>query len=222
MKKLLSLITLVVCVIAFALPAQTATLEFALDVEFSGATPPAGTAPWITAIFDDSWGGDKNVRLTMTAGNLSGEEFIDDWFFNLDDTLDVTQLNFVLVGTPGSTPNNIDTGKNAYKADGDGFFDIKFDFQNAAGTGRFTTGETVIYDISYTSAITALSFNYGSAPGGGAGTYLSAAHIQGIGTDGLESGWIGTGTPVPEPTTMLLLGTGLVGLIVSQRKKSRK
>ena len=111
MKKLLLLITLVAGVIAFALSAQATTLTFGLDCEFSGATAPVGDAPWITAIFDDSFGGDNTVRLTMSASNLMGTEFIDDWFFNFDDNLNVENLSFIPVDTSDSTPNNINTGK---------------------------------------------------------------------------------------------------------------
>ena len=227
MNKLLAFITLLAGVIAFSLPLQATTLTFDLDYEFSEATQPEGIAPWITATFDDTFGDANTVRLTMSASNLVGTEFIDDWLFNFDDTLDPTELSFAIFGTPGSTPNHINTGVDAFKADGDGYFDIKFDMPPPPGKfeDKFTMGETVVYDISYTSAIDVFAFDYSSASGGGAGTYHSAAHIQGIGEEGNYSGWIGDGGGggvIPEPTTMLLFISGLVGFALKSKKRFKK
>ena len=98
-------------------------------------------------------------------------------------------------------------------ADGDGNFDIMFSFPTTAsggGSQRFTDNEVVVYDITYTSAIDANSFNFFSDVGGGQGIYLSAAHAQnttGAGSGG--SGWIGA---VPEPGTAALVSLGMLGL----------
>ncbi len=211
-----------------ATSAQALTVTHGLNVEFSGATPPSsGTTPWVTASFDDSFGGPNTVRLTMSTPNLSGTEFMSQLYLNFDPTLDPTQLTFTAVDVSDSNPENGDanngifTGVNAFQSDGDGIYDILFDFPPPPGGGSdlFTAGETVIYDITYIAPITAASFDYFSYEGGGNGTYLAAAHIQGIGVDGLDSGWIGV---VPEPSTALLLGLGLAGLGVRRGRAATR
>ena len=64
----------VACALALGLGsvAGAATLTLGLDVEFSGGTTPAGTPPFLTATFDDSFGGPNDVRLTMSSSGLVG------------------------------------------------------------------------------------------------------------------------------------------------------
>ena len=193
------------------------TLTFGLDIEFSGATPPEGATPWITATFDDSFGGSNTVRMTMSNGNLVGDESVAQWYFNLDSSLDPTQLTFTAVDNSDSVPNAINSGVDSFQANGDGFFDILFDFPQPPGQfeERFTWGESVTYDLTYISPITVASFDFFSYQDGGQGVFKTGAQVQMIGA-GDESGWVGY---VPEPSTALLFASGLIGLAANARRR---
>jgi len=203
------------CAVALLLAASAApaaTVEFTTNIEFSGAYPPAGQPPWLTATFDDA-GSPGSVQLTLEATNLVNEEFIRYWYFNLDPAMDPGALVFAKVSTIGTVDDpTIQTAADGYKANGDGDYDIAFEFTKAQSAGRFGPGEAVTYSLTGIAELTAGSFDFPSA--GKSGGLPTAAHVQGIEPDGNNSGWVS----VPEPTTLGVLAVGTAVLLRRRRR----
>lgn len=197
-------------------------VTYDLNQEFSGgASPGSSVRPWLTATFADVAGG---VLLTMQASNLLAGEFVSNWYFNLNPSLNANSLTFSYVAaTSGQQAQSISKGTNCCKADGGGFYDLAFAYSTSGargGANKFTGGEVSTYLISGISGLTASAFNYVSSQSGGNGVWHTAAHVQGIAT-GAGSGFIG-GSPVPEPTSLFLGGSvaAVLGLGLWRRRRS--
>lgn len=210
------------------LPLAAGTVEYDFG-QLSGGTPPAGATPWLQAVFTDTAA--NTVQLTLSAGNLTGSEFVSCWYFNLDPALTPTSLNFSETGSSGAfTGPTIQTGANGYKAGPDGKYDVLLGFSTAGGaSSRFSGGDSITFTITGITGLTAQDFNFLSSPAGGSGPYSSAAHIQGI-APGDGSGWANptlttistradTSPSLPDgSSTIMLLGASFLAIEGMRRK----
>ena len=213
-KLALSLAMFMVVALASAMTAQADPVTFVLGgADFSG--PTANTGGNITVHIQNIAGG---VRITVTNNLVDPGAFLSALYLNTSVAPLAAALGTCVscAATNGQTMT-FNFGSDAFQADGDGRYDILIDFSTAAAD-RLLAGEVVIFDVTSTTVgFTSDSFLVFSAPGGGNGPFRAAAHIQSL-PDG-QSDFI---SEVPEPTSMILLGTGLATLAAGLRKRRKQ
>jgi hypothetical protein len=223
-------------VVAMGLIGNAYSLSYSVDLiqVYSGTAPSSVGGPWLRATFEDVAGG--KVRLTMEALNLSANEIVGTWSFNLNPALSVSALSFNLdPSDPGlASPDIAQTPSgNDYKAGPEKYFDIQFANETANNPDRFIMGEKLIFDVGIIGGeLEANDFLFVNQQKSGNtqidDDWYSAAHIQGI--TGGKSGWIGAATfnetpavlSVPDSgRTVFLFAGAFAGLIAWRRSQKR-
>lgn len=192
--------------------AAATSILYQFNTPFPSDPNPAGSAPWVTAVFQDVSPG--TVALTITAVNFTAGEFIagngngasGGMFFNLNPSDNPTALMFTEQSSKGNFGTaKVSTGENSFKAGGDGKYDIQIDF-----SGMFSANDSITFLITGVAGLNGSDFSYLSQPAGGSGPFYAAAHIQGLANG--DSTWIEPGAgplPVPEPSTWSLLAASI-------------
>ncbi len=206
--------------------AEVVRIDF--DIVFSdGSTHPKLDTPWLSVIIDDH---DAVGSVTMTFQTntgvdtgLSDPETLAGVYLNLDSDIstDSLEFNYITDGSTGPKANQIHVGIDAYKADGDGYYDLLFDFPPPPGNNKFNAGETVVYQITG-EGLVADSFVYWSnSEGSEWGPYIAAAKILSTGDNGSGSAWIASEmSAVPVPAGILMFLPSIVGIAAIGRRRN--
>ncbi|MBU4272323.1 MAG: hypothetical protein KKE86_06555 [Planctomycetes bacterium] len=177
------------CVLTLGAWRANASVTFDLGTPFPDSAAVAwGTAPpWLTATFTTTGTGTVELVLQSRLDPSFGTEGVKGWYFNFDPSLDPSVLTITPGTISGATAPSISRGEDAYKADGDGYYDIWFAFATTGvASGRFGGNDWAEFTITGTG-ITENSFDFFSVGGGGQGAYRSAAHVLSVGGENGDS-----------------------------------
>jgi hypothetical protein len=207
--------------IALGVTAQPAKAAFTINFEkeFSGSFTDGNMG---SIVFTNNLSG--GVDVVLTAGADVGK--MTNVYFNLSNINGPPQItasaftftgNVNYGGNVGINLNYLGDGGNAgtFKADGDGFFDVMLALDNSGDT--FAAGDKLFFTIA---GVTEANVNDLSAGGDNPNKtgFLGAAHVQGLGPNGNDSGWYtdrdndggGGGTQlVPAPAGLVLLASAV-------------
>ena len=175
------------------------------------------------------------TQITINATNLPAGSFVGSLLFNTvgaptaTGTFTVANGGITCTGAGCSSINSagltVTVGNNNQSQPPFSTGDVLVDLPvSNAGGARLSSGETLTFTINGLFNVDLCQIGISGPGSNNPGAWSLIAHIQGLGPNNDQSGrytctnCIST-APIPEPTTMILLGTGLAGVAGAVRRK---
>jgi hypothetical protein len=210
MKKMLFATIVMFSVISFFVALPGETLSYNFDLNNAGLSG----GPWGTITLTQNGNFRVDFKVDPDANAFSGVDNFGLQTFGFNEsTLDPTKLSLTGLSIIGWNWQYSEGSLGGFGPYG------KFDF-NLVGSGSSRQDplefSVIVSDDSFSISVSDFATQLSTAG------YLFAGHIAGFevpGSDITSAMFSTTGNAIPEPATMLLLGSGLIGLAGYGRKK---